>query len=319
MGDPTKNDCHRFAEYLSSHFRRTIVIANPSAGRGRAARRLARYTCRLPNDVEVSLTTTAGEAYSLSKRAADEGADLIIAAGGDGTIHDVINGILDSDREEVSVGIFPLGSANDLVNGLAYTGEARRDEETRIAEVTIDIGKVMTERRHRFFCNSMGVFFPAAVAIRAQSIRGIGRSVRYPIAVLGSIICDVRYPMVTWQIDDNKYEDDPTLVLCVGLGPRDGSFLTARNAKWTDGKFEILHVGKLNRLQLLRYFPGLLLGKIPTNHPRIKAIQSSELTVQSEHHPINMHLDGEIFIRCEDNCSSFHLVTQAAKTKLLIF
>ncbi len=92
----------------------TCVIYNPAAGRGRAERLLKALPPALASGIELRPTSHAGHATELAHRAADEGFAKVVAAGGDGTVHEVANGVLQSARRDVVFGVWPLGSANDF-------------------------------------------------------------------------------------------------------------------------------------------------------------------------------------------------------------
>jgi diacylglycerol kinase family enzyme len=86
----------------------------------------------------------------------------------------------------------------------------------------------------------------------------------------------------------------------VAIGRREGNFVLAPNAVVDDGLFDYLHVGPLRRWELLRYFPGMLTGNLPTNHPAIRSGRCRHVRVRAET-PLIVHLDGELFSRPEDH------------------
>ena len=143
----------------------TCVIYNPAAGRGRAARMIER---RRTAEIEVRPTSRAGDAEAIALRAAKEGFARVVAAGGDGTVHEVANGILRSGDPGVVFGIWPIGSANDYAHALGVTGSA-----TQLTEVhSVDVGRIEDAAgRERFFVNGLGVGFNGAVTAEAQRIR----------------------------------------------------------------------------------------------------------------------------------------------------
>src|SRR4051812_26151637 len=95
----------------------TCVIYNPAAGRGKAERLLKELRPSLGTEVELRPTARAGHAVDLATGAAQQGFAKVVAAGGDGTVHEVANGLLRSGNREVVFSVWPLGSANDY----AYT------------------------------------------------------------------------------------------------------------------------------------------------------------------------------------------------------
>jgi diacylglycerol kinase (ATP) len=95
----------------------TCVIYNPAAGRGRAEQWLREVRQSL-KDTELRPTVRAGHAIELARNAAEQGFARIVAAGGDGTVHEVANGILQSDRRDAILSTWPIGSANDYAYAL---------------------------------------------------------------------------------------------------------------------------------------------------------------------------------------------------------
>src|ERR1700740_3335334 len=92
----------------------TCVIYNPAAGRGRAERLLKALPPALASGYNHRPTTRTGHATELARQAADEGFAKVVAAGGDGTVHEVANGVLQSGRRDTTFSVWPIGSANDF-------------------------------------------------------------------------------------------------------------------------------------------------------------------------------------------------------------
>src|SRR5436309_15138862 len=94
------------------------VIYNPLAGRGRGQGRLRRLRRALGGRAEFRPTAGAGQAEELALQAAQQGFSIVAAAGGDGTVHEVANGLLRAGRPEVTLAVIPVGSANDYAYSL---------------------------------------------------------------------------------------------------------------------------------------------------------------------------------------------------------
>src|SRR5262245_29633172 len=97
------------------------VIYNPTAGYGRAKHHLDSLRRALEKDAEFLPTRGPGHAEELALAAARVGVPLVGAAGGDGTIHEVANGLLRAERPEAALAVYPLGSANDYAHSLGLT------------------------------------------------------------------------------------------------------------------------------------------------------------------------------------------------------
>lgn len=94
-----------------------LIILNPVAGGGSEADQIEAWRERRP-EARLRRTGQAGDARRWARQSAENGYDLIVAAGGDGTVHEVANGILEAGRADVALGILPLGTGNDLVRSL---------------------------------------------------------------------------------------------------------------------------------------------------------------------------------------------------------
>ena len=99
------------------------VIYNPKAGKGRAKRRMDRLRATLGGRAEFQPTSNPGHGEDLAFHAAQNGFSVVAAAGGDGTVHEVANGILRAGRPEIALAIFPIGSANDYAHSLGQDCE----------------------------------------------------------------------------------------------------------------------------------------------------------------------------------------------------
>src|SRR5262245_15063269 len=101
---------------------RTCVIYNPASGRGRAMSRIDGHRACVGDKIEVCATSGPGNAEEIALRAAQDGVGKVIAAGGDGTVHEVANGLLRSGNPDVIFAVWPLGSANDYAHALGISG-----------------------------------------------------------------------------------------------------------------------------------------------------------------------------------------------------
>ena len=123
------------------------VIFNPAAGRGRAQRRLEALRRVWGESAEFRPTQHAGHATELARQAVEDGFNLVLAAGGDGTVHEVANGILASPRRDVVFGIIPIGSANDFAHSLRHQfGTPTAADETQPLDLMALAGKSVTKR-----------------------------------------------------------------------------------------------------------------------------------------------------------------------------
>jgi diacylglycerol kinase (ATP) len=270
------------------------VIYNPQAGRGRAAARLKRVQSRLAGRAEFRPTDGPGHAVELAQQAARDGFSVVAAAGGDGTIHEVANGLLRADRPDTALGILPVGSANDYAHTLGLSTDWSEREPFSGGCRSVDVGVVSSPGgRRRYFVNGLGVGFNGAVTFESRRVRGLQGVPLYAVALVRAVLFHFRTPELTLQLDDLKVQQ-PTLALTVALGRREGNFVLTPHAKLDDGLFDYLIAGQLARWELLRYFPAMVSGRIPTDDPKVRSGTCRRVGIAGDT-PLMAHVDGEFF------------------------
>jgi diacylglycerol kinase (ATP) len=150
------------------------VIFNPHSGRGRAAGRLERLRSQWGSHAAFWPTEQEGHGADLAYKAAENGFTVVAAAGGDGTVHEVANGLLSAGRPVVAFAVVPIGSANDYAHSLGVDSGA----PPPAAERWVDVGTVRDARgRERYFVNCLGLGFNGKVTMEARRIKRLMLSV----------------------------------------------------------------------------------------------------------------------------------------------
>jgi diacylglycerol kinase (ATP) len=203
---------------------RAKLICNPTAGRGRAGRQLPQAESILNSlgvETEVAFTRASGEAPDLTVKAIEEGFTLLIAVGGDGTVHEVANGIMLAKDTigfaagSAKLGIIPLGTGNDFLK-MVGSDQDWRTACRRIAQGhsrRMDVGRV----NERYFVNNVGIGFDAQVGIEAQKIRWLRGQAVYLAALARNMLLSYRTPHVSLQLDEEEVKQSITL-LTIGNG-----------------------------------------------------------------------------------------------------
>ena len=283
------------------------IIFNPASGRGRSKRRLEGLRRALDSRAAFWPTERAGHAEELARRAALEGFPIVAAAGGDGTVHEVANGLLRSRSPTVTLAVFPVGSANDYAHSLGIDADWWRRPDPALCILQADVGVVRAPTgRERFFVNGLGLGFNGSVTLESRRIKNLQGLSLYGLAALRAMWSRYTHPPMNIRLDDSVMQQVPTLLLTLALGRREGNFILAPDAKIDDGLFDYLHVGALSRLALLRYMPGLLVGRLPTGHPALRTGRCSRAGVESKG-PLTVHVDGEFFCLPEDEVCSLEV------------
>jgi diacylglycerol kinase (ATP) len=281
----------------------TCVIYNPRAGRGRAKQLLdstVKWAC--PEAV-VRPTQAPRHATELAKQAAEEGFERVIAAGGDGTVHEVANGLMQAKRPAVRLGVWPLGSSNDYAHTLGLDPWWKAGGKGyALRSVAVDIGHITGTNREVYYANCAGVGFNGMVALESRSIGWLRGMPLYALAFLMAMVKHFRTPELHVQLAESDYRK-PTLALTINLGIREGGFPITKMASLTDQKFDGLHVANVSRWDLIRFLPGLMSGNLPTNHPKLSRFSTGRVVVRADH-ALCIHADGEFFCKPTDEITT---------------
>jgi len=218
-----------------------VVILNPAAGRCRAMRHqqtleslLQQASGHTGMTWRMVCTTRAGQATELARQAAEEGASLVVAAGGDGTCGEVANGIVGMPAR---LGILPLGTGNDFARcaGISenlqtavenlFTGKPRR----------VDLGWV----NGRYFLNIAGCGFDAAVAERVnRGFRFVSGTAAYIAAVVHTLIT-FKPPHMRITMDDEEVYLRALLCTVANTQSYGGGMRIAPYAQIDDGLLDV--------------------------------------------------------------------------------
>jgi YegS/Rv2252/BmrU family lipid kinase len=229
-----------------------LVIINPTA-RSERARALCRKIEHLSTQVFVRITNGPGEARALAEQAVAEGYDRVVAAGGDGTINEVVNGIAGS---QTALGLLPLGTMNVFATELGLPiGNLKKCWDI------IEHGQVkavdLLRANDRHFVQLAGIGFDA------QIVAATSFDFKKTLGPLSYIISAT-------QIASMK---PPRLTVRGGGGTREGSFVMIGNGRYyggpfvlfkearvDDGMLDVLIFKNLGYLDIVRYFQAIMLG-----------------------------------------------------------
>ena len=199
-------------------------------------------------------TEKPGHAVDLARRASDDGFEIVAAAGGDGTVHEVANGLLQAGRPEVCFAVLPLGSADD------YAYSLKRDRDDRPGQPRdqlVDVGVLRTDRgEDRFFVCCLGLGFGPCVTIESREVGWLQGQLLYGFAALRAMWRHWGYLDVTGTLDGRPLGAGVTLTISVMIGRREGGFVMAPEARLDDGWFDLVQAGKLTRWERSGSSPG---------------------------------------------------------------
>lgn len=240
---------------------------------------------------ELRATSAPGHGVELARQAADEGFARVIAAGGDGTVNEVGNGLMRANKPAV-MGVWPLGSSNDYAFALGLSDWWKKQGAgVNLVRRAVDVGAVRGGKREHFYLNCAGVGFNGMVALDSRRIRWLRGMPLYALAYLRCLMWHFRTPPTRVRLGELELAT-PLLALTVNVGIREGGFPITPNAKVDDGRFDYVHVADLRRWDLIRLLPRLMAGDIPTDHPKIRTGTAPHVRISSDV-PLCAHADGE--------------------------
>ncbi len=289
---------------------KTIVIHNPYANRWNAQKRLPEIHAALKTTgLEYTLVSTKGpgHALELASQAVRQGYEVILAAGGDGTISEVVNGICQvvnpssTNKIPIRFGILPLGTANDLVVNLGLPIDLQATASfLQVAKTRqIDLGTVTYKKEGifqplRYFDNNSAIGLEPSVTLVQQRITWLQGTLRYLLAALLAISRNPHWKVhLEWE--DGRYDGPCTLVTVGNTPVTGGLFYMTPHANPADGKLTFVYAYMSGRLAILRMLPQTMKpGKGSyVEHPSVHEINTSWLHIRTEE-PTPLHADGEI-------------------------
>lgn len=256
---------------------RCKVIFNPYSGRGQGRKLKARLIAALEAvdlDFELVETEYPGHGIELATQARRAGFATIVAAGGDGTVSEVVNGLVQSTpapEPAGRLGLLPVGSGNDFATMVGIPAQLDEAVQRLVADETriVDLGHAIWTTGHgiqaRYFDNNMGIGLEAAVTLESYNIRRLTGSALYLVAALRTLrhydapdielACDLA--------DGERWQrNGPILMVSIGNSPRaGGGFYLTPDALLDDGLLDVGVADAVPIHRVLRLLPKALFGK----------------------------------------------------------
>lgn len=273
------------------------LFLNPAAGRGRAGRNVQQIVSLLDSlgiSHELVQSESVGNLETKVFDAVSGGAGKIFVAGGDGSIHEVVNGILRSG-EPTELGVIPIGTGNDFAKACSIpvqwedaikelAGRLRSNKAAR----PIDAGRM----NDRYFANGAGIGFDAKVTRIARDIHWHIGDLVYLVAVVKGMIGGVTTPHVTMRFSGQTIEGPITLANISNGAWVGGMFHIAPMARNDDGELDLVIAAPVSRFRIMALLPKLMQGshieQPEITHSRVTRCQ---VTASAD---VPSHLDGEV-------------------------
>ncbi len=300
--------------------RKIKIILNPMADMGnawRVANDLRPIINEHGDQAEWSGTVYPTHATELAREAGERGYPMVIAMGGDGTVHEIINGIMQLPEERRPIlGIVPVGSGNDFAHAVGVPMQSDRALAHALEgePSSIDLGLMTDEHgRKEYFDNTLGIGFDAVVTIRSHKLPLLRGFLMYLTAVIQTILLNHDPALMQIEADGIEWEQRNLLVtLC--NGPREGGgFLIAPDAKIDDGILHYAMIRNVSRLMMFRLVPEVMKG----THGNFKPVRlgsCKKMSIRADR-PIYIHADGEIYTSFGSNLRqvAFEVLPKALK------
>ena len=241
---------------------RVVAIVSGGAAGGRAPARAEPYLARIPS-VVVRPTTGPGHATALAREAREDGVDAVIAVGGDGTLFEVLNGLLPGSGpgKGPALGILPLGTGNSFVRDVGL-GDADAGLAAILAGRTrpVDVLRIEHDGGEAYSINLVSLGFTAdAGDLVNRKYKRMGVA-GYVTAVMSSLV-ELRYHAFPHSLDDGPFDARPVTMLSLcNSRYTGGAMMMAPGADPSDGYLDVIRIGTMRRRRLLSSFPKIFRG-----------------------------------------------------------
>ena len=277
---------------------KAVFLVNPASDNGATGKRwpeLAHRAARLGLEGETLFSERPGHLTELARAAVDGGATLVVAVGGDGTMNEVVNGIVGRDVDFATI---PLGTGMDFVR--TYGIPTKFEDAVRVALTgtprTIDAGRVSYrtwggEDAERWYANVGSVGMSGAVAQRANGMsKALGGKATFFYA-LTRVFFEWENTDVTVRFDGEERHGKMHDVIVANGVWHGGGMKLAPDARSDDGAFDVVMIGDVGKVDFLTTAPKLYKGK-HVDHPKVEVVRTARVEVDA---PVQLpiELEGE--------------------------
>ncbi|AQX72859.1 diacylglycerol/lipid kinase family protein [Dehalococcoides mccartyi] len=278
------------------------VIVNPVAG-ARSTEQKWPHISRLMRDMGFSYdfqyTESQGHAIEIARTAALNGYPYLVAVGGDGTINEVVNGILTASQDQKTLmGVVDTGTGNDFVRSLGLDGNYLHSCQHLLSpkHTQVDAGLVTFQKDgrkvSRFFVNGAGVGFDAEVAAATEHMpKVLGGTIPFVMALAKTLV-GYRNKTIDIRLDADDYTRRVLSVIVANGSYFGGGMKIAPSALITDSRFDVITLGDVNKLEILQTFPKIYKGTHIT-HPKVKTEHAHFVSITSGE-GLYLQADGEL-------------------------
>jgi YegS/Rv2252/BmrU family lipid kinase len=290
---------------------RIKLILNPRSDRGRTAaigetlqfllkeRAESEAQKGIHYELDWALTERPSHATEIARQAAEEGYDMVVALGGDGTVHEVVNGLMAvAPAKRPRLGVVPAGSGNDFAHNIGLPHDPKESVHCLFGDASkpVDIISIQDgSGRQEFWDNTIGLGFSGTVSIESRKITRIYGFLMYLIAVLKTILFKPPALDVELSFDGRAAEKRGISMMSICNGPREGGgFPVNPNAIMDDGLMHYTIMRKMGRLPMLYFVPIVMSAKHLGYKGWFTEGTAQKIILKSDK-AMSIHADGEIF------------------------
>jgi diacylglycerol kinase (ATP) len=283
--------------------KRYEIFLNPIAGKGYASKHIPLINEYLQNykmDYEIHLTKYVGHAIKLAEEFSQQPNTAVIAAGGDGTCNEVVNGLMQAKKINPELnpifGVIPIGRGNDFSFGADIPNDLKESLNAIVhgEPVPMDVGLVKGGNypEGRYFGNGIGVGFDTKVGLEAAKLKHIHGAFAYLIGALKTLILYPPAPNIELTYNDITTNISPALVSIMNGKRMGGTFFMAPNANNSDGVLNLCFTKQGSRRELLKTMMYYIKGTQHTLENTTVA-QSAAFSMKALNGSLAVHADGE--------------------------
>ncbi|MDH3901958.1 MAG: diacylglycerol kinase family lipid kinase [Xanthomonadales bacterium] len=262
-----------------------LIIFNPNAAYGRSVKKLPAVEAKFESlgmKVTFIPTTHTGHGTELVTRTDLSTYDGLVAAGGDGTVFEVLNGLYQHPKaERIPLGLLPIGTGNAFARELNLKTDTLMDAIELIHRGhtrKVDVGLVESTGRSFYFVNIVAMGFAVDAGLVAQKMKFMGKAA-YTLATLWKVLKLKSYPLEL-EIDGESFTSDNIFVTFSNSRYTGTHFLMAPEAKIDDGQLDVTILESLPRTRLLKLFPTIYDGR-HIEYPEVKTYKAAHIIIRS--------------------------------------
>jgi diacylglycerol kinase (ATP) len=279
------------------------IILNPSAGNGNGRKTLPRIEqlSKLHNlSYNIVQTEYSGHGIELTRQAVKDGFNVIVAAGGDGTVNEVLNGLIQSRSEGLPIppmGVLCVGRGNDFAGSLGLPEDLEGGFQNLLGGTRriVDIGRVTGGMvpKGRYFCNCVGVGFDAITTIEVHKLPRWGGYLAFMAAVFKTVFLYNKAPIARIEFNGTVITQRSLLISIMNGRRLGGGFIMAPDSLPDDGFFDLCIAEQMSSFNVIKMIPHFTKGDQATQ-PTIKTGRASRISIVSQDGPLPAQTDGEI-------------------------